>query len=43
MATTDPVTAVRHYIDAFNNGDGETMAAAFAVPGSILDGMAPHS
>ena len=36
------MAAVRHYIDAFNRGDREGMAAAFAVPGSILDGMAPH-
>lgn len=42
MATNDPLTAVNQYIDAFNNGDGNAMAAAFAVPGSILDGMAPH-
>ena len=43
MATTDPLAAVHHYIDAFNRGDGEAMAATFAVPGSILDGMAPHA
>ena len=42
MATTDPLAAVRQYIDAFNKGDREAMAATFAVPGSILDGMAPH-
>jgi ketosteroid isomerase-like protein len=36
------MAAVRHYIDAFNRGDVKGMAAAFAVPGSILDGMAPH-
>jgi len=42
MATTDPVAAVRQYIDAFNEGDREAMVATFAVPGSILDGMAPH-
>jgi ketosteroid isomerase-like protein len=40
--TTDPMATIRHYIDAFNKGDGAGMAAAFAVPGSILDGMAPH-
>ena len=40
--TADPVTAVRQYIDAFNKGDVEAMAAHFAVPGSILDGLAPH-
>ena len=42
MATTDPLETVHQYIDAFNKGDGQTMAATFAVPGSILDGMAPH-
>jgi len=42
MATTDPVAAVGQYIDAFNEGDREAMVATFAVPGSILDGMAPH-
>jgi ketosteroid isomerase-like protein len=36
------MATVRHYIDAFNRGDGKAMAVAFAVPGSILDGMAPH-
>jgi ketosteroid isomerase-like protein len=40
--TTEPMATIRHYIDAFNKGDEEGMAAAFAVPGSILDGMAPH-
>ncbi len=40
--TKDPVTTVREYIDAFNNGDVKAMAACFAVPGSILDGLAPH-
>jgi SnoaL-like domain len=38
----DPIVTVRQYIDAFNKGDGEAMASTFAVPGSILDGMAPH-
>ncbi len=42
MATIDPMTTVRQYIDGFNRGDAAAMAAAFAVPGSILDGMAPH-
>ena len=42
MATTDPLAAVHQYINAFNKGDGEAMAATFAVLGSILDGMAPH-
>ena len=39
---TDPMATVRQYIDGFNRGDSKAMAAAFAVPGSILDGMAPH-
>jgi hypothetical protein len=34
---------VRHYIDAFNKGDAKVMGETFAVPGSILDGMAPHA
>ena len=42
MATNDPVAAINQYIDAFNKGDGKAMAATFAVPGSILDGIAPH-
>lgn len=42
MTTTDPMMIVRQYINAFNRGDTKAMAAAFAVPGSILDGMAPH-
>ncbi len=42
MDATDPVAAVRAYIDAFNRGDVEAMAEMFAVPGSILDGMTPH-
>ena len=37
-----PVTVLRRYIDAFNKGDVKAMAACFAVPGSILDGMTPH-
>jgi hypothetical protein len=42
MTTTGPLAAVHQYINAFNKGDGEEMAATFAVPGSILDGMPPH-
>ena len=42
MATSDPISTVRQYIDGFNKGDPKAMAAAFAVPGSILDGMAPY-
>jgi len=33
---------VREYIDAFNEGNVEGMAAQFAASGSILDGIAPH-
>ena len=36
------MVAVRQYIDALNRGDVELMAETFAVPASILDGMAPH-
>jgi len=42
MSTTNSIAAVRQYIDVFNKGNGEAMAAIFAVPGSILDGMPPH-
>jgi hypothetical protein len=38
--TADP--EVCQYIDAFNKGDVKAMAECFAVPGSILDGLAPH-
>ena len=38
----DPIEAVRQYIDSFNEGDAKAMAASFADPASILDGMAPH-
>ena len=43
MDATDPIAVVHQYIDDFNQGDSEAMAATFAVPGSILDGMAPHA
>ena len=42
MNATDPMAAIGNYLNAFNRGDGEGMAAMFTVPGSILDGMAPH-
>jgi len=42
MATNDPLAAVQQYIEAFNKGDAEALAAMFAVPGFILDGMPPH-
>jgi len=38
----EPIDKVRQYITAFNDGDADGMAACFALPGSILDGMAPH-
>ena len=40
--TTEPMGAMRQYIDASNKGDMDGMAATCAVPASILDGMAPH-
>jgi ketosteroid isomerase-like protein len=36
------MVAVRQYIDGFNKGDVEMMAASLADSGSILDGMPPH-
>jgi hypothetical protein len=39
---TDPLAAVRSYIDCFNKGDAAGMAATCDVPMSILDGMPPH-
>lgn len=42
MGTETPLAAVHQYLDAFNRGDAEAMVATFAVPGQILDGMAPH-
>ena len=42
VVVADPLSTVHRYIDAFNKGDVRNMAAAFAVPGSILDGMPPH-
>jgi ketosteroid isomerase-like protein len=38
----DPMATVRQYIDAFNRADIKVMAACFALPGLILDGLAPH-
>jgi ketosteroid isomerase-like protein len=38
----DPMAAVLRYIDAFNNGDSNAMAATCADPMQILDGMSPH-
>lgn len=42
METDTPLATVHKYLDAFNRGDAKTMAAAFADPGYILDGMPPH-
>ncbi|TFI52876.1 hypothetical protein BLD44_019420 [Mastigocladus laminosus UU774] len=42
MGTETPLAAVHQYLDAFNRGDVEAMAATFADSGQILDGMAPH-
>ncbi|MGE6761099.1 YybH family protein [Corallococcus interemptor] len=42
MSAETPWAAVHQYLDAFNRGDVQAMAATFAVPGQILDGMAPH-
>lgn len=36
------MATVRKYVDDFNQGDVEAMAADFARPASILDGLAPH-
>ena len=43
QTTTDPLSAVKHYIDCFNKGDVKGMAAVCASPMSILDGMPPHT
>jgi ketosteroid isomerase-like protein len=40
--TMGPMGAVRQYVDAFNKGDVETMAANCADRTSVLDGLAPH-
>ena len=42
MSSSEPIAAVRQYLDGFNKGDAKMMASTFANPGSILDGMAPH-
>jgi len=41
--TSTPLEAVTRYIDGFNSGDVEAMAAVFDVDGCILDGMPPHA
>ena len=42
LVAPDALSTVHRYIDAFNEGDVKGMAAAFAVPGAISDGMPPH-
>jgi ketosteroid isomerase-like protein len=42
LETDTPLATAHKYLDAFNRGDVKGMAASFAVPGHILDGMAPH-
>ena len=42
MSTADPLAVVQEYIDGFNSGDVEGLAAAFADSAAILDGMAPR-
>ena len=37
-----PMAAVLQYVEAFNNGDSNAMAAKCADPMQILDGMSPH-
>jgi len=41
-STTEPMVAVRQYVDDFNRGDVKAMAETCAVPASILDGLPPH-
>lgn len=40
--TAAPLDAVTRYIEGFNAGDVDAMAAVFDVDGCILDGMPPH-
>jgi SnoaL-like domain len=42
LRSNDPMAAVRQYVEAFNNGDAQAMAATCSDPMQILDGMAPH-
>jgi ketosteroid isomerase-like protein len=42
MSADSPLAAVQQYIDAFNGGDVDGMAALFADAAAILDGMPPH-
>ena len=36
MNATDPMAAIGHYINAFNSGDGEGMAASSLSPAQSL-------
>jgi hypothetical protein len=38
----DPAATTAAFVEAFNRLDVDGMAACFAVPSFILDGMAPH-
>ena len=40
---TDPMAAVRQYVDGFNKGDVKAMAVTCAAPASIIDGLPPHA
>ena len=42
LANTEPMAVVRQYVDAFNKGDADAMAATCADPTSVLDGLVPH-
>jgi ketosteroid isomerase-like protein len=39
---TDPMAAVRQYVDGFNKDDVKAMAVTCAAPASIIDGLPPH-
>ena len=39
---SSPAIVVQQYVDAFNRGDEDGLAACLADSGFILDGMAPH-
>ena len=40
--TDAPIATVRRFVDAFNRLDANEVAACFAQPSFILDGLAPH-
>jgi hypothetical protein len=41
--TSNPLATVQQYVDGFNKSDVVAMEASFATPGSILDGLPPHT